>query len=157
MIKLNSMLKRGLAALAVAGAFGLATAAPAQANPTFNFSFSVGTQGGNNGGFSPAPVQTYNCMTNARIRSGLRNMGYYNIQYVGESFYGYPEFQAVNNGWIYTMQVDRCSGNVYNLHQVQPVYVQPQPQPVPGPFLWPRVYVEPRPFGGNSDIIYHRN
>lgn len=153
MTRLNSMLKRAVAAIAIVGTFGLATAVPAQANPSFNFSFSFGT----NGFYQPAPVQNHNCMTNNRIRSGLRNMGYSNVQYVGESYFGYPEFQAVNSGWVYTMQVERCSGNVYNVHQVQRVYVQPQPQPLPGPFLWPRVYVEPRPFGGNSDIIYHRN
>lgn len=132
------------AALLVAMA---ATAAPAQANSNFSFSFSIG-----NGVYHNQPIQQ-NCMTNRRISNGLNNQGYRNVQYVGESYHGYPEFQAWNGGWVYQMQVDRCTGQVYNVRHVQTVV---RPAPHFGP-AYPRVYVEPRPFGGNSDIIYHRN
>lgn len=127
----------------------VASATPAQANPSFNFSFSIG-----NGGFyQPQPV-VQNCMNNRRIANGLNNQGYRNVQFVGERYYGYPEFQGWSGGWVYQMQVNRCTGQVYNVNRVQPVVVRPAPFPSP---VWPHVYSEPRPFGGNSDIIYRRN
>lgn len=153
MIQIQKLFRRVLAVSLVAGAVGLA-AAPAQANPSFNFSFSLGT-----------PRTTYNqytppanrCMSNSRIEIGLGNQGYYNVRYVGETYYGYPEFQAVYGSWYYTMQVNRCTGNVYNRQQIRPVVVRPAPTPTPPSLPGWRFHQQPRPFGGDSDVIYHRN
>lgn len=131
-----------------------AGSAPAQANPSVNFSFSFG-----NGGFfnhQPSFPQPRSCFTNRQISSSLRNQGYGNVQYVGETYSGYPQFQAVSGRWLYSLQVNRCSGQVYSSDRVRQVYYQPAP-PTPRPSQPWWFNSQPRPFGGNSDIIYHRN
>ena len=128
-----------------------ASVAPAKAGSNFGFSFSFG-----NGGYSqqrPYNPRPRFCQNTQQIASGLRNLGYTNVQFTGEPYAGYPDFQATYGNWIYKLQVNRCTGQIYSANRIRPVYYQPSPPPV---YPW-WYYNQPRPYGGNSDYIYHRN
>ncbi|HHG91258.1 MAG TPA: hypothetical protein ENJ90_12400 [Devosia sp.] len=150
--------KRALALVALATALVFSTPLVAS---SLTFQLNFGQNGGGSGIFSnthspgPGLVFQNNCMGNGQIKAGLRNQGFTNVRFIGERYSNQPRFSGVWNAWVYTMYVDRCTGNAFNVQQVRPAVVQATPyNPPPPPAWWLN---EPRPYGGNSDIIYHRD
>jgi len=111
--------KTGLIAVALlVGVLGGAAPIPAQAHSrldqgSFSFNFSFGIGGSHN-----HPNSSRNgCMSIWTIKDNMRFQGYRDVQYLGEWRYNRPEFSAVWNGWRYTMQVDRCTGQASNVER----------------------------------------
>ncbi len=150
------------AALATAALIGaLVFGAPASAS-SLSFQLNFGQTTGGFGVFSnthPSGSGVFfqnACMGNAQIKNGLRNQGFTNVRFVSERYANQPRFSGVWNAWVYTMYVDRCTGNATNVQQVRPAVARATPyNPPRPPVAW--WFNEPRPYGGNSDIIYHRD
>ncbi|GEM_PF-4661861 len=157
--KLSSLSKKGAivtAAMLAVLMFG----APASAS-SLSFQLNFGQNTGGFGVFSnvhsPRPDIFFqnSCMGNRQIKNGLRNQGFTRVRFVSERYANQPMFSGVYNAWVYTMYVDRCTGSVTNVQQVRPAVARATPyNPPPPPVWW---FNEPRPYGGNSDIIYHRD
>ncbi len=94
-------------------------------------------------------------MNNSRIKDGLRRQGWTSVRFVNGGYRNYPQFTGVWNGWVYSMQINRCTGEASNVEQLRPAQAYPQPHVSPNPPWWQ--YQQPRPYGGNSDILYHRD
>jgi hypothetical protein len=125
---LKNSLRAGVVAVALAGT-ALVGAAPAQAQSSPNFGFSLNF--GNGGGFGMGPKGGITlhfgdrnyfkyCLSNSQIRSALRDKGYRNVQIVREQ-------NSSNKVWAvgqkrgdwYSMRVDRCTGKVDRVREVE--------------------------------------
>ncbi len=151
--------KGALAIAALVAALVFSVPASASSSLTFQLNFGQNTSGFGifSNAHSPRPGGVFqnSCMGNGQIKTGLRSQGFTNVRFVGERYSNQPQFSGVWNSWVYTMYVDRCTGNASNVQQVRPAVVHATPtNPPPPPVWW---FNEPRPYGGNSDIIYHRD
>jgi len=124
--------KSGRAAL-VALALGAAavTAMPAQAaEPSFNFQLGIGNNGGvsgferNNNGRRDfdrwKPINR--CLTNSQVERGLSNYGFDDADVVRSLSRNRVLVVAEWNGRFYSMTVDKCSGEVYNVKRLRRGY-----------------------------------
>ncbi len=108
---------RLIAVMALVGV--LAGAVPAQAHSrldsgsfSFNFSFGIG------GTHTQPNFSRTGCMSIWTIKDNMRSQGYRDVQYLGEWRFNRPEFSGIWNGWRYTMEVDRCTGQARNVQRV---------------------------------------
>lgn len=126
-----------------------ASAVPAQANPNISFSFSFGN-GGYNGGYVQPRPPVQRCMPNQRIINRLHNQGYDDVRFENEYYRGFPQFRARYGRWLYTLQVNRCTGEATVVNRVRPQVHHNPPQQ-----HWNNR--GPRPFGGGGFGIFFRN
>jgi len=104
---------------ALVGVLAAAAPVPAQAHSrldsgsfSFNFSFGIG-------GTQSAPDRfRVGCMSIWIIKDNMRSQGYRDVQYLGEWRFNRPEFSGIWNGWRYTMEIDRCTGQASNVQRV---------------------------------------
>jgi hypothetical protein len=115
-------------ALAVV-AFGVM---PAQAQPAINFSLDIpGGQGGMTMGLSAgatdqsAPESQDNagtrCLTNREVRRGVENNGYERVEITDELPRDRVAVRGTQGNWLYSMDVDKCTGAVERLERVRRV------------------------------------
>ncbi|MDB5561552.1 MAG: hypothetical protein JWN11_970 [Hyphomicrobiales bacterium] len=118
----------------VLGASAL-SAMPAQAapgDPSFNFNLQLPNGGGNlqfgngndNGrrdpGFRPGPNRGRDfCLNDREVRSQLGDNGFDNVRVGRDLRRGWVEVFATNRRGAYTMQVNRCTGQVANVQRIR--------------------------------------
>lgn len=106
--------------LAAASVAGMAT--PAMAQPTFRFDFGI-SGGDSNFSFGTGRGGVRikrDCLTNNEIRRGLRRSGFEDIRFGdrrGNRVRVVAEWDR--DGRDYSMQVNRCSGQVTNIERVR--------------------------------------
>jgi hypothetical protein len=112
---------------------GIAVAAPAQAAPSLGGSlsldFGVAPPAGDDQmqfrkfGGDEDDEDDFWCydLTNKQIRRGLRNAGFDDIDFVKNLNHDRVRVEALyeDDGWIYSMRIDRCDGEV---DQIEPLY-----------------------------------
>lgn len=120
---------RPLLAATVLGAAGLAAATPAMAQPSFNFQLNIpGQQGGsvefgfgNQGGGGWHNRDRWpgqgRCLSDREIRQGIGAYGYRDVRIGRELGRQRVQIQAINGPWVYSMRVDRCTGQVDNVRR----------------------------------------
>jgi hypothetical protein len=105
------------------------TAVPAQAAPslgtTLNLDLSVVKP---QGGEQTMQMKKFGsgddyswCLTNKQIRKGLKKADFAEIDFVKELKHHRVRVEALyeNDGWVYSMRIDRCDGEV---DQIKPLY-----------------------------------
>jgi hypothetical protein len=124
------------AVLAVVLGASALSAMPAQAapgDPSFNFNLQLPNGGGNlqfgtgddNGrrggpGFRPGPDRGRDaCLSDRQIRFQLGDNGFDNVRVGRDLRRGWVEVFATNRRGAYTMQVNRCTGQVANVQRVR--------------------------------------
>lgn len=139
MIKFLTTLKASVRATLVAVTLGavalvaVPTAAVAQA-PQFRFDFGI--QGGGDGfsfRFGPGgPRIQRACLNWSEVRYGLSREGWEDIELVGQTSRHFTVEAVWYGDWqLYSMRVNRCTGDVSNIRRVRPVFVRPLPSPGP--------------------------
>lgn len=131
------------------GAGALAAAAPAQAQQITGFNFSVdlgngaqlsigaqepaaqfaqhpGHWDGRDRGRGPhwdgrIPHRAQVCLTDRDIHRQLRQHGYEDAR-LGRERRGVVEATARHRGWIYSMEIDRCSGRISGVRELHPAH-----------------------------------
>ena len=121
---LKTGLRAGALAVALAGST-LAFTAPvqAQSNPSFGFSLNFGSgqqpRGGIHLNFGDRDYFDF-CRTNSQIVRGLRSAGYRDAQIVREdNRHDKVWVVAKKRGDWYSMRVDRCSGKVDRIREIE--------------------------------------
>lgn len=108
-------------AAVVAGVLGATSlsAMPVQAQPSFNFHLQIpGGEiqrhqgGGDYGTYHHDDDWRYRCLTNREIRRGLGRYGFRHVEVVRELRRDRVVVTAIRDRWLYSMRVDRCSGEV---------------------------------------------
>ena len=118
------------AALAIV-AFGVMPA-QAQQGPAVNFSLEVpGVQSGATQDFSAGgAVQSSNegqdraasrCLTNREVRRGVENNGYQRVEITNELPRDRVAVRGMQGNWLYSMNVDKCSGAVERVERLRRV------------------------------------
>lgn len=87
--------------------------------PGYGFGFGFGAPWyGGYWGYYPQPYPGAVCMTDWQVRSSLAARGYSNIllsaprgRVIGA--------RAVSRGWLYALQVDRCTGAIISAHRLR--------------------------------------
>ncbi|KKC38733.1 hypothetical protein WH87_07360 [Devosia epidermidihirudinis] len=64
----------------------------------------------------------YRCLTNREVRQGIAGYGFSNVDITRELYNNRVDLQAVYGNWLYTMRVDKCTGEVNRVRQAQRVY-----------------------------------
>ena len=126
-----------LAILSVTVATVAFSAIPAQAAPSLGGSLSLGApsapqvQMDAGGGQQTMQMKKFGgddeyddydwCLTNKQIRKGLRRADFTDIDFVKELKKHRVRVEALyeDDGWVYSMRIDRCSGEV---DQIKPLY-----------------------------------
>ena len=109
-----------------------ATATPVMAQPSFSFDFGIG--GGGNGfsfRLNDRGVQVRrDCLTWNEVRRGLRRGGWQNIELVEQSRRRFEvEARSRRDNRMYSMTVDRCTGDVYDIRRLRQIGPGPRPRP----------------------------
>jgi hypothetical protein len=120
------------AVLAVVLGASALTAMPAQAapgDPSFNFNLQLpdggnlqlgtGNQNRPAPGFRPGPGRPDFCLTDRQIRFQLGDNGFDNVRVGRDLRRGWVEVFATNRRGAYTMQVNRCTGQVSNIQRIR--------------------------------------
>ena len=119
---LSTVLKSSRVAL-VALTLGAATvtAMPVQAQ-SFSFQLGIGNGGdvlsfglGNRKGFHPIRV----CLSDRQVIRGLRHYGFRNIDIVDHISRSRVLVEASYNGRNYRLKVNKCTGEVYDIHRLK--------------------------------------
>jgi hypothetical protein len=124
--KFKTVIRAAIVALALGGS-GVATIpAQAQQGPAFSFNLNIPggqgavTFGGGNGlGSQNGPRQR--CLTNREIRRGIEANGYERVEVRRELQRNRVEVDGQNGNWLYSMRVDKCSGEVDRLERIRRV------------------------------------
>lgn len=125
MTHLISTLKASGRAAIVALTLGasMIAAAPAMAQPSFNFQFGVGPDGKPSVGFGVdsdgdrRPIRI--CMTDRQIIRGIRDEGYRDVQIVRELSRNRVGVIARDGRVWYSMRVNRCTGEVDRIERLR--------------------------------------
>jgi hypothetical protein len=119
---LKNSIRAGVVALAIGGT-ALGSIAPAQAaTPNFGFSLNFGQQAPKGGVYLHFGDENYFdfCLTDRQIERGLRNKGYTMIRQVREENRSNKVwYVARKHGDWYQMRVDRCTGKVDRVREVE--------------------------------------
>jgi hypothetical protein len=110
---------RAAVVAAVLGATSL-TAMPVQAQPSFNFHLQIPGGGGEvqrhegdgYGTYHHDDDWRYRCLTNREVRRGIARYGFRNVEIVRELRRDRVIVTAVYGRWLYSMRVDKCTGEV---------------------------------------------
>lgn len=68
-----------------------------------------------------APAAGAACLADRDIRGGLNRHGWSDVRLRRDFGGGRVEVLARNQGWIYSMRLDRCSGEVDGIERLRPV------------------------------------
>lgn len=127
---LSSVMKSSRVAI-VALTLGAATitAMPVQAQSEPQFSFQLGIDGGNSKSFSQGKKQGRiiidDCLTNRQVERGLRNYGFRNVDVIRNLGRDRVLVVASWRNKDYSMKVDKCSGEVYDVKRLRKFRGQP--------------------------------
>lgn len=64
----------------------------------------------------------YRCLTNREVRQGIAGYGFSNVDITRELYNERVDLQAVYGNWLYTMRVDKCTGEVNRVRRAERVY-----------------------------------
>lgn len=64
----------------------------------------------------------YSCLTNRDVRRGIADYGFSRVEVTRELRDERVDVRAVYGNWLYTMRVDKCTGEVTRVRQAQRVY-----------------------------------
>ena len=133
MTMLQSKFKTTLSAAILAIALGAATVGvmptQAQDGPIANFSIQI--PGGNGLGNNDGPVARrggnhddgqdygFRCLTNREVRRGIASYGFSRVQVTREFRRDRVEVAGQYGNWLYSMRVDKCSGEVDRVQRIQ--------------------------------------
>ena len=81
--------------------------------------FGNGPQGGNHGGWDDD--YGFRCLTNREVRRGIAAYGFSRVEIVRELGRDRVEVRAIYRNWLYSMRVDKCSGEVNRLQRIRRV------------------------------------
>lgn len=84
-----------------------------QRSPTF----ADGPQGGNHGHWDDD--YGFRCLTNREVRRGIAAYGFRRVEIVREFRRDRVEVQAVYGNWLYSMRVDKCTGEVDRMQRIR--------------------------------------
>ncbi|WIJ23541.1 hypothetical protein [Devosia sp. RR2S18] len=122
--------KTAASALCIGMALAAATPVAAQESlsPTTGSDYARGSWGN---GFGPRHWQHWNdggwdrpehgrrCLRDREVRRGIGDYGYRNVEIVGELRRDRVEVRAVKRNWLYSMRVDRCTGEVDRVERLR--------------------------------------
>ncbi|WP_299742859.1 hypothetical protein [Devosia sp.] len=124
--KFKTVIRAVIVALALGGSAVATIPAQAQQGPVFSFNLDIPggrgavTLGGGNGfGSQNAPSQR--CLTNREIRRSIEANGYEQVEVTRELQRNRVEVAGQNGNWLYSMRVDKCSGEVDRLERIRRV------------------------------------
>jgi hypothetical protein len=75
---------------------------------------------GNNGGWEDD--YGFRCLTNREVRRGIAAYGFTRVQISRELSRDRVEVRAVYRNWLYSMRVDKCSGEVSRIRAIRPAF-----------------------------------
>ncbi|WP_375451015.1 hypothetical protein [uncultured Devosia sp.] len=126
--------KTGARAVIIGIAFGAASlgALPVQAQ-SFGFSLDLPSFDGNergrsvernSGGFGDdhERMQRSGCLTDRELQRGVEAQGYSGVEIGGELGNGHVDVAGQNGNWLYSMRVDRCTGEVDRVQRSRRVH-----------------------------------
>jgi hypothetical protein len=126
MTNMMSTLKASGRAAIVALTLGASVmaAAPAMAQPSFNFEFGIGSDGKPSVGFGVdsdgyGRIRPQVCLTDRQIIRGIRNEGYRDVQIVRELSRNRVGVIARDGRTWYSMRVNRCTGEVDRIERLR--------------------------------------
>jgi hypothetical protein len=82
--------------------------------------FGNGPQGGNHGGWDDD--YGFRCLTNREVRRGIAAYGFSRVEIARELGRDRVEVRAVYGNWLYSMRVDKCSGEVSRVRPIRPAF-----------------------------------
>ena len=125
--KFKPIIRAALIALAL-GSSAIATIpTQAQQGPAFSFNLNIPggrgdlTFGGGNAFGNHSGPGGYRCLTNREIRRGIEANGYERVEIKRELQSNRVEVAGQNGNWLYSMRVDKCSGEVDRLERIRRV------------------------------------
>ena len=81
--------------------------------------FGNGPQGGNHGDWDDD--YGFRCLTNREVRRGISAYGFSRVEIVREFRRDRVEVRAVYGNWLYSMRVDKCTGEVDRVQRIRRV------------------------------------
>lgn len=81
--------------------------------------FGNGPQG-NQGGWDDD--YGFRCLTNREVRRGIAAYGFSRVEISRELSRDRVEVRAVYRNWLYSMRVDKCSGEVSRIRAIRPAF-----------------------------------
>ncbi|MDB5586925.1 MAG: hypothetical protein JWP26_1895 [Devosia sp.] len=126
--KFKSVIRAAIVVLALGGS-AIGTI-PAQAQQGLAFSFNLNVPGGQRAttfgggnGFGPRRHDSIGqrCMTNREIRRGIEANGYERVEIRSDLSRDRVEVAGQNGNWLYSMRVDKCSGEVDRVQRIRRV------------------------------------
>ena len=64
----------------------------------------------------------YRCLTNREVRRGIAAYGFTRVEITREMSRDRVEVRAVYRNWLYSMRVDKCSGEVNRVRPIRPAF-----------------------------------
>ena len=132
--KFKTVIRAAFVALALGGSAVATIPAQAQQGPAFSFNLNIPggrgavTLGGGNGFGDQSGPRRHNsggngqrCLTNREIRRGIEANGYEQVEVRRELQRNRVEVAGQNGNWLYSMRVDKCSGEVDRLQRIRRV------------------------------------
>ena len=80
---------------------------------------TFGNGPGNNGGWDDD--YDFRCLTNREVRRGIAAYGFTRVEIARELSRDRVEVRAVYRNWLYSMRVDKCTGEVNRLQRIRRV------------------------------------
>jgi hypothetical protein len=135
--KFKTVIGAAIVALALGGSVIATIPAQAQQGPAFSFNLNIpggrgdltfggGNAFGNQSG--PSGPRYHNgdgngrrCLTNREIRRGIEANGYEQVEVRRELQRNRVEVAGQSGNWLYSMRVDKCSGEVDRLQRIRRV------------------------------------
>lgn len=77
-------------------------------------------QGNHNGGWDDD--YGYRCLTNREVRRGIAAYGFTRVEISRELSRDRVEVRAVYRNWLYSMRVDKCTGEVTRIRPIRPAF-----------------------------------
>ena len=86
--------------------------------------FGNGAQGdfNNNGGWNNGNGYGFRCLTNREVRQGIAGYGFNRVEITREIGRDRVEVRAVYRNWLYSMRVDKCTGEVNRVRAIRRVF-----------------------------------
>ena len=81
---------------------------------------TFGNGPGNNGGWDDD--YEFRCLTNREVRRGIAAYGFTRVEITREMSRDRVEVRAVYRNWLYSMRVDKCSGEVNRVRPIRPAF-----------------------------------
>ena len=125
--KFKTVIRAAIVALALGGSAIATIPTQAQQGPAFSFNLNIPggrgdlTFGGGNAFGNQSGPAGHRCLTNREIRRGIEANGYERVEIKRELQSNRVEVAGQNGNWLYSMRVDKCSGEVDRLQRIRRV------------------------------------